>query len=104
MATSDCFSPTRSRGPARAERRARDQALEILHALQGVAEFAAIGRAERKLLDGVESIADAFERTSGRSSHARSSRPPIDGHRAIELVSSVPVAAAIGRFDESRDA
>ena len=45
-----------------AERRARDQPLEILHRLDRVAELAALGRAERELLDGVEPIADRLER------------------------------------------
>ena len=48
--------------PGRAERRARDQPLEILDGLERVAELAALGRAERELLDGVEPIANRFER------------------------------------------
>ena len=45
-----------------AERRACDEALEILHALQHLAELAAVGAAEGELLDGVQPIADAVER------------------------------------------
>ena len=38
--------------------------------------------------------------TSGRSSHERSRRPAIDGHRAIDLVEQRAVAAAVHRFDD----
>ena len=48
--------------PGGAERRARDQPLEILHRLDRVAELAALGRAERQLLDRVEPIANRLER------------------------------------------
>ena len=65
--------------PGGAERRARDQPLEVLDGLERLAELAALGRPERELLDRVEPIADRLERRrSGRSSHARSSRLPID--------------------------
>ena len=48
--------------PGRAERDAADEPLEVVHALERVAELAAFGRAERQLLDRVEPVADALER------------------------------------------
>ena len=75
MIVSDCLRPTRSRGPAGAERGAGDQPLEILDGLDRVAELAALGRAERQLLDGVEPIADRLERQQ-RPQQPRARAPP----------------------------
>ena len=46
----------------RAERRAGDEALEILDRLDRVAELAALGGPERQILDRVEPIANRLER------------------------------------------
>ena len=84
----------------RAERRARDQPLEILDRLDRVAELAAVGRAERQLLDGVEAIADRLERDE-RAQQPRAQQPA--AHRrdgAIELVEQRSVAAALRSLDD----
>src|SRR3989442_3517082 len=46
----------------RPERRARDEALEILNRLDRLAKLAALGRAKRELLDRVEAIANRLDR------------------------------------------
>ncbi len=86
MTASECFRPTRSRGPGGAERGARDQPLEILDRLDRVAELAALGVAKRQLLDGVEAIANRLERDQ-RAEQPRPQQPAADRrHRSIELV------------------
>ena len=83
-----------------AERGARDQPLEILHRLDRVAELAALGRAERQLLDGVEPIANRFERDE-RPQQPRAQQAAADrGDRAIELVEQRARAAALGSLED----
>ena len=86
--------------PRTAERGTRDEALEILHALQDLAELAAVGAAEGELLDGVQAIANAIERDE-RAQQPRAQQPPRHGgDRAIDLVEQGALAAAIHRFDD----
>ena len=62
----------------RAERDARDQPLEVVHALEQLAQLAALGRPKREVLDGVEPILNPRERDERtHAATARSSRPPI---------------------------
>jgi len=69
-----------------AERCARNQALEILHALEDVAELAAVGAPEGELFDRVQPIANAIERDE-RAQQPRSEQPPGHrSHRAVDLV------------------
>ena len=65
--------------PGGAERRARHQPLEVVHRLQRLAEPAALGRAERRAPRRRRAGRESARATSsGRSSQARSSRPPIE--------------------------
>ena len=54
-----------------AQRGPGDQPLEILHALDGVAELAAFGRAKRELLDGVQPIAGSASERQQRPEQPR---------------------------------
>ena len=83
-----------------AERRARDEPLEILHAFQDLAELAAVGAAKRKLLDGVQPIADAIERDERAQQPRAQQAAGHGGHRAIDLVEQRAVAAAVHRLDD----
>ena len=57
--------------------------------------------AEREVLDGVEPILNARQRhAAGRTSHCRSSRPPIAVIVRSIASSSEPAAAAFGAFDD----
>ncbi len=82
-----------------AERRARHEALEIVHRLQRLAELATVRRAEREVLDGVQAVADAFERAERpqqpRAQHAAAHR----GDRAIDLVQQRSPGAAVAARD-----
>ena len=55
--------------PGRRQRHARRQPLQILDGLERLAQLAAIGRAKGQLLDGVEPVANRFER------HQRAQQP-----------------------------
>ena len=81
----------------RAESGAREQPLEILHALDRVAKLAAVGREKRELFDGVETIANRLERDQ-RAEQPRPQQAAADRrHRAIEFVEQRSVAVAVRR-------
>ena len=83
-----------------AERGARDEALDVVHRLERVAQLRALGRAERELLDGVEPILDPLERDE-RPQQPRAQQPAAHRrHRAIDLVQQRSGAAAVGGFDD----
>ena len=86
--------------PRRAERRRATRRSRSWTGLMALAELAAIGRPKRQLLDRVQPIADGSSESSGRSSHARSRRLPIDVIGPIELVEQRAVAAAFGSFED----
>ena len=92
--------PDEIAGAGRAERGAREQPLEVLHALDGVAKLAAIRGQKRQLLDRVQSIADRFERHQ-RAQQPRSHQAAADGrHRAIDFVEERSVAVAVRALDD----
>ena len=59
--------------PGIAERRARDEPLEILHT-SAFAKLAAVGATKGELLDGIEAIANAIERDE-RPQQPRAQQP-----------------------------
>ena len=85
--------------PGIAERGARDEALEILHAFQDLAELAAVGAAKRELLDGVQAIANAIERDERPQQPGAQQASGHGGDRAVDLVQQGALAAALHRFD-----
>ncbi len=86
--------------PGGAEGGAGHEPLDVVHGPQRVAELAALGRAEREVLDGVEAIADPLEREQRadepRAEQARAHRR----HRAVEFVEQGTGAAAVDRLDD----
>ncbi len=87
----------RPRGP---ERSSGDQPLEILHRLEGVAEFAALGVPERDLLHGVEAIANRLERDQ-RAEEPGAQEPAADRRdRPIELVEQRSVPATFRPLED----
>ena len=86
--------------PGGAERRARHEALEVVHRFQQLAELAAVGAAKGQLFDRVEPIVNAIERherpQQPRAEHASAHRRD----RAVDLVQQRSVASALHRFDD----
>src|SRR5262249_59880836 len=82
-----------------AERGACHQPLEILDALQRVAELAAIGGAESQLLDGVQPIADRVERQERANQPGAEQAAAGPSDRAVDLVEQRAGAAALGSLE-----
>ena len=86
--------------PRVAERGTRDEALEILHAFQDLAELAAVCAAKGELLDGIQAVANAIERDQ-RAQQPRAQQASRHGRdRPIDLVEQRALAAAIHRLDD----
>ena len=84
----------------RAERRPRQQPLEILYGLHRLAELAALGRAERQFLDGVEPVANRLDGDE-RTKQPRAQLPAADRrHRAIQLGQQRALASALGSLED----
>jgi hypothetical protein len=73
-------------GTSDAEGRPRDEPFEVLDALQRFAELSAVGRPERKLLDGVEPVADGLERDERPEQPGTQQAAASGSHRPIEFV------------------
>ena len=100
MMAIDCFRPTRSRGPAVPSAALATSRSRSWTGLMRLAELAAIGGRKRELLDGVEPIADGFEREQ------RPQQPPAEQAAAnrrdgpVELVEQRSFAAAFGSVED----
>ena len=79
----------------RSERDATNQPLEVVHALERVAKLAALGRAERQLLDGVQSVANALERAQRTQQPRAQQAPAHRGDRPIDLVQQRTLRTAL---------
>ena len=85
--------------PGDAERRARDEPLDVVNRLERLAQLGAFGRAERQLLDGVEPILNPLERDE-RPEQPRAQQPAAHRrHRAVDLVQQRSGAPAVGGVD-----
>ncbi len=78
--------PDQVAGPGGTERCPCDQALQVLHRLDGLAKLAAVRGAKRQLLDRIEPVANRIEQQQ-RADQPRAEQPAAHrGDRAIELV------------------
>ena len=86
--------------PGIAKRHACQKALEILYAFQAFAELRTIDAAERKLLDGIQSVPDALERDERPQQPGPQESAGHGSHRAIDFVKQRPIASAVDRLDD----
>ncbi len=94
------LEPDEVAGAGGAQRRARDQPLEILDAFERVAEFAAFRRPKGELLDGIEAILDRAKRQQ-RPEQPRSQQAARHRRdRSIELVEQRTLATAFRPLED----
>ena len=84
--------------PGAAERRPGDQALEVLHRFQHLAELAAVGAAERKFFHRIKAVANAIEGHE-RAQQPRPKQPSRHRrHGAVDFMEQRTVPSAFERF------
>ena len=85
--------------PCRAQRGTGDQALQVMHPLEQLAQFGAFCRAERKVLDRIKPVLDPRQRHK-RPQEPRAEQPsPHRRDGAIQFVEQGSRTPAIHAFD-----
>ena len=99
-AASDCFKPDEVARPGDAQRGPRHEPLEVVDGLERVAQLGAFDAAKRQFLDGVEPIADGFERDQRPHQPRAQEASAHRRDRLVDLVEQRPDAPAVAAFED----